>query len=37
MSNPSNRLKAEQAGANKFVAKLDPDSLSEKIFSLIAE
>jgi two-component system chemotaxis response regulator CheV len=37
MSNPSNRLKAEQAGANKFVAKFDPDSLSEEIFSLVAE
>lgn len=35
MSNPSNQLKAEQAGANKFVAKFDPDSLSEEIFSLI--
>jgi two-component system chemotaxis response regulator CheV len=35
MSNPSNQLKAEQAGANKFVAKFDPDSLSEQIFSLI--
>lgn len=35
MSNPSNQLKAEQSGANKFVAKFDPDSLSEEIFSLI--
>ncbi|MHB8120852.1 MAG: chemotaxis protein CheW [Desulfuromonadaceae bacterium] len=35
MSNPSNRLKAEQAGANKFVAKFDPDSLSEEISSLV--
>ena len=35
MSNPSNRLKAEQSGANKFVAKFDPDSLSEEIFSLV--
>ena len=35
MSNPSNRLKAEQAGANKFVAKFDPDSLAEEIFSLL--
>ncbi len=35
MSNPSNRLKAEQAGADKFVAKFDPDSLSEEIFSLV--
>jgi two-component system chemotaxis response regulator CheV len=35
MSNPSNQLKAEQSGANKFVAKFDPDSLSEEIFGLI--
>ncbi|HIJ94808.1 MAG TPA: chemotaxis protein CheV [Desulfuromonadales bacterium] len=35
MSNPSNQQKAEQSGANKFVAKFDPDSLSEEIFSLI--
>lgn len=35
MSNPSNQLKAEQAGANRFVAKFDPDSLSEQIFSLV--
>lgn len=35
MSNPSNKLKAEQAGANKFVAKFDPDSLSEEIYSLV--
>jgi two-component system chemotaxis response regulator CheV len=35
MSNPSNQQKAEQSGANRFVAKFDPDSLSEEIFSLI--
>ncbi|MDO9067821.1 MAG: response regulator, partial [Deltaproteobacteria bacterium] len=35
MSNPSNRLKAEQAGANRFVAKFDPDSLSEEILGLV--
>jgi two-component system chemotaxis response regulator CheV len=35
MSNPSNQLKAEQAGANRFVAKFDPDSLSKEIFSLV--
>ena len=35
MSNPSNLLKAEQAGANKFVAKFDPDSLSEEILNLV--
>jgi len=35
MSNPSNQQKAEQSGANKFVAKFDPDSLSEEIFTLL--
>jgi two-component system chemotaxis response regulator CheV len=35
MSNPSNQLKAEQAGADKFVAKFDPAILAEEIFSLI--
>ncbi|MFZ4855182.1 MAG: chemotaxis protein CheV [Desulfuromonadaceae bacterium] len=35
MSNPSNQLKAEQAGANRFVPKFDPDSLSEEIYSLL--
>ena len=35
MSNPSNQVKAEQAGANKFVAKFDPDSLSKEILSLV--
>ncbi len=34
MSNPSNRLKAEQAGANDFVAKFDPDVLARKVFQL---
>lgn len=37
MSNPSNRLKAEQAGADRFVAKFDPDSLSAEIMSLVAD
>ncbi|MDD2853277.1 MAG: chemotaxis protein [Desulfuromonadaceae bacterium] len=37
MSNPSNQLKAEQSGANKFVAKFDPDSLSYEISSLLEE
>jgi two-component system chemotaxis response regulator CheV len=36
MSNPSNQLKAEQAGADRFVAKFDPDSLSKEILSLVA-
>jgi two-component system chemotaxis response regulator CheV len=35
MSNPSTVLKAEQAGADKFVAKFDPESLSEEILSLV--
>lgn len=35
MSNPSNRLKAEQAGADRFVAKFDPDSLSVEILGLV--
>jgi two-component system chemotaxis response regulator CheV len=35
MSNPSNQLKAVQCGANRFVAKFDPDSLSEEIFNLV--
>jgi two-component system chemotaxis response regulator CheV len=34
MSNPSNRLKAEQAGADDFVAKFDPDVLAKKVFQL---
>lgn len=37
MSNPSNRLKAEQAGADRFVAKFDPDSLSGEIISLVGD
>jgi two-component system chemotaxis response regulator CheV len=36
MSNPSNRIKAEQCGADKFVAKFDPDSLAEEIFALVS-
>jgi two-component system chemotaxis response regulator CheV len=35
MSNPSNQLKAEQAGADRFVAKFDPDTLSGEIFTLL--
>jgi len=35
MSNPTNFIKAEQSGANKFVAKFDPDSLSEEILQLV--
>jgi len=37
MSNPSNRLMAEQAGADVFVAKFDPDNLAGHILQLIAE
>jgi hypothetical protein len=35
MSNPSNQLKAIECGADKFVAKFDPDSLADEIFSLV--
>ena len=35
MSNPSNRLKAEESGANDFVAKFDPDILAERILHLL--
>lgn len=35
MSNPSNVLKAEQAGADRFVAKFDPESLSQEILDLV--
>jgi len=34
MSNPTNQLKAKQAGANDFVAKFDPLFLSERIAAL---
>lgn len=36
MSNPSNRIKAEQAGADDFVAKFDPGMLAEHIRALIS-
>lgn len=32
MSNPTNKLKADEAGANDFVAKFDPNSLATHIF-----
>lgn len=35
MSNPTNLIKAEQSGANRFVAKFDPDSLSAEILLLV--
>lgn len=35
MSNPTNRLKAEEAGANDFVAKFDPNTLTEHIFRIL--
>jgi two-component system, chemotaxis family, chemotaxis protein CheV len=34
MSNPTNQIKAKQAGANDFVAKFDPEFLSERIADL---
>lgn len=34
MSNPTNHIKAKQAGANDFVAKFDPIFLSERIATL---
>jgi len=34
MSNPTNQIKAKQAGANDFVAKFDPIFLSERIAAL---
>lgn len=37
MSNPTNRLKAEEAGANDFVAKFDPNTLSEHIFRILGQ
>jgi len=35
MSNPSNRIKAEESGANDFVAKFDADILAERILNLL--
>jgi len=35
MGNPTNQQKALQAGANRFVPKFDPDTLSEEIFNLV--
>jgi len=32
MSNPTNRLKAEEADANDFVAKFDPNTLAKHVF-----
>ena len=34
MSNPTNRHKAKEAGANEFIAKFDPDALSQLILRL---
>ncbi len=34
MSNPTNQIKAKQAGANDFVAKFDPGFLSDRIAAL---
>lgn len=35
MSNPTNRLKAEEAGANDFVAKFDPNTLAEHVLTAL--
>lgn len=35
MSNPTNRLKAEEAGADDFVAKFDPTTLAEHLFKAL--
>jgi two-component system, chemotaxis family, chemotaxis protein CheV len=35
MSNPTNRLKAVEAGANDFVAKFDPNTLAEHVLTAL--
>lgn len=35
MSNPTNRLKAEESGADEFIPKFNPDALSELVLRLI--
>lgn len=35
MSNPTNRLKAEEAGANDFVAKFNPNTLAEHLLQAL--
>lgn len=35
MSNPTNRLKAEEAGADDFVAKFAPNTLAEHVFKVL--
>jgi two-component system chemotaxis response regulator CheV len=37
MSNPTNRFKAEEAGANEFIPKFDPDALSGLVVRLTAD
>lgn len=37
MSNPTNQLKAKEAGANDFIAKFDPNALSEMILRMVGE
>ncbi len=37
MSNPTNRLKAEEAGADDFVAKFDPNTLAEHLLKSLGE
>ena len=36
MSNPTNRLKAQEAGADDFVAKFNPNTLSEHLLQALA-
>ena len=37
MSNPTNKLKAQEAGANDFVAKFDPNTLAGHIIEQLAQ
>lgn len=37
MSNPTNRIKAEEAGANDFVAKFDPNTLAEHLLNALGD
>ncbi len=37
MSNPTNRIKAEQVGADDFIAKFQPDLLAKKIIDIVGK
>jgi len=37
MSNPTNRIKSQEAGANEFIPKFNPDALSELVMRLATE